>query len=72
MASACPRVGREGGMLNQSQVTPDIKGLQEMCDGSLLTLCPLKFLEGFLSLEVGTLGSLMSAVADQLALWPPR
>ena len=38
--------------------------------GSLRGLCPLKFLEGFLSLKAGTLSSLMSAVADQLGLWP--
>ena len=42
------------------------------CGGSLLALCPLKFLEGFLSLKAGTLSSLMSAIADQLALWPPH
>ena len=38
--------------------------------GSLLALCPLKFLEGFLTLKAGTLGSFMFAVADQLTLWP--
>lgn len=64
----CPAGWVRGWRAGISHRSPPTSGDFRKCGGSLLALCPLKFLEGFLALKAGTLGSLMSAVADQLAL----